>query len=154
MWHLQRCNQALHLKTWTNRSRKSRNQSQSERAQDHMLKLSMNMNLLSQQRKVKLHIEVWKAVFLNMLINYNLLYSFKHPNTAPQRKYKTLYCVLILTYFCASLSCLNAANIYFPVLHMGVMPFILLHQWAIHCAPFVQVFIFIRYENIVGHVEI
>jgi hypothetical protein len=71
------------------------------------------MNLLSQQRKVKLHIEVWKTVFLNMLINYNLLYSFKHPDTAPQRNYKTLYCVLILTYLCVSLSCLNAANILF-----------------------------------------
>jgi hypothetical protein len=113
MWHLQRWNQALHLKIWTNGSQKSRNQSQSERAQDHMLKLSMNLNLLSQQRKVKLHIEVWKIVFLNMLINCNLLYSFKHQNSTPQRNYKTLYCVLILTYLCAFLSCSNAANILF-----------------------------------------
>jgi len=113
MWHLQRWNQALHLKTWTNRSRKSQNQSQSERAQGHTLKLSMNMNLLSQERKVKLHIEVWKTVILNMLINCNLFYLFKHPNTAPQKNYKTLYCVLILTYLCSSLSCSDAANILF-----------------------------------------
>jgi hypothetical protein len=76
-----------------------------------MLKLSMNMNLLSQQRKVKLRIEVWKIVFLNMRVNYNLLY--KHPSFTRQRNYKTSYLVLILTYFFAYLSCSNAACILF-----------------------------------------
>jgi len=138
MWHLRRWNQTLHLNTWTNRSRKSRNQSQSERAQDHTLKLSMNMNLLSQQRKVKLHIEVWKTVFLNMLINYNLLYSFKHPDTAPQRNYKTLYCVLILTYLCVSLSCLNAANILFSSPADGGRLCWIFHVLSIPCASVIN----------------
>jgi len=42
----------------------------------------------------------------------------------------------------------------FPVLQVVVMLFILLHQCAINCEPFVQIFIFIRYENMVGHMEI
>ena len=48
-----------------------------------------------------------------MLLNCNLLYSFKHPDSAPRSNYKTLYYVLILIYLCASLSSSNAANILF-----------------------------------------